>query len=434
MAQILSRISSNTLYTAVPELNGTNWNLWSEMTYMKNAGYSHILFTLCPGTVVDTPAASAPGTSAGGTTSAPRAPGGTGSTVACSSTAATDEALPHQPDSDSTTTTSATSKGDGPVVSKYDIKQWDTDNDKAMGAIKLRVNTDICQDIKGLMTARKMWRQLARDFGKASTAEVFNDFKRLLNISIPHNTHPGPALEKILTLFKKMEATEGEVKIPVMLKAMSFFLKCPSRYNNLVEKETTDTINNLGQTNFKTTIWEGKDITSSRLQANCLTAIKHKLSNPNFNQQQQQPQHQNNGRSGSGTNSQNQGNPNWKGKGKAKPYLCHGACTGKQAQGKKGQVHMAQGGISAMAHTIPSVQDVHHPFFHETEKKFDTFFPATKLAINLAHDMDIKPSASTSHTPSHTLIERLFNNIHSQSWSDGWGTNSENQKWNDWTQ
>ncbi|KAF5372197.1 hypothetical protein D9758_004919 [Tetrapyrgos nigripes] len=177
--------------------------------------------------------------------------------------------------------TTASSEEDGPTVSDMEVREWDKDNNKAMGAIKLHISSDIHQDIKGLTTARKMWRQLARDFGKASTSAVYNDFKRLLNVSIPPNAHPGPALDKIFVLFKKMEeATEGEVKIPTFLKTMVLFLKLPDPFANLVQKETMDTINNLGQTNFKNlksaiiSIWAGKDTRTSRPYANCLIANK----------------------------------------------------------------------------------------------------------------------------------------------------------------
>ncbi|KAF5345041.1 hypothetical protein D9758_010422 [Tetrapyrgos nigripes] len=155
--------------STVPELTGPNYTLWASKSksWLQSQGIAYVLNTPHPRDIEITPAP------------APTAPAGT--TAGAAAGGATEEASPTQ------FTTAATSS----------TADWDKDNDKAMGVIKLCVSQAIGMKLEDITTAKRMWGTLKDLYGKPGAAEIFQNFKRAMNVEIPRNAHPGAAIDLI---------------------------------------------------------------------------------------------------------------------------------------------------------------------------------------------------------------------------------------------
>ena len=71
---------------------------------------------------------------------------------------------------------------------------WVQDNLKAMGNIRLRVSPSIVPRIRDKTTALEMWDTSTAEYGKPGVSAAFLEFKAMLEVSIPPNAHPGPAM------------------------------------------------------------------------------------------------------------------------------------------------------------------------------------------------------------------------------------------------
>jgi oligoendopeptidase F len=133
---------SSALLNIVPVLNGTNWLSWAESmdAYVMSEGCHRVLTTQHP--------------------SIPAAVTGTAGDIT------------NQEDIDK-----ATEKQE----------DWDKDDERVMGYIRLRVSPDVAQLIKGKNSAKQMWDSLKEGHSRQTLANAYVEFKGILDTRIPED-------------------------------------------------------------------------------------------------------------------------------------------------------------------------------------------------------------------------------------------------------
>jgi oligoendopeptidase F len=143
---------SSALLNIVLVLNGTNWQSWSESmdAYVMSEGRRRVLTAQCPSIPV--------------------------------AVTGTDGDITNQDDIDK-----ATEKQE----------DWDKDDERVMGYIRLRVSPDVAQLIKSKNSAKQMWDSLKEGHSRQTLANAYVEFKGILDTRIPEDQSPGPTLAKI---------------------------------------------------------------------------------------------------------------------------------------------------------------------------------------------------------------------------------------------
>ena len=80
---------------------------------------------------------------------------------------------------------------------RAEILEWIQMQSKAMGSIRLRLSVEVAQLVRTKTTAKSIWNTLYGLYGGTSTMGAFAFFKAAINVRIPANEHPGPAIAKI---------------------------------------------------------------------------------------------------------------------------------------------------------------------------------------------------------------------------------------------
>ncbi|KAF5372517.1 hypothetical protein D9758_005269 [Tetrapyrgos nigripes] len=221
---ILKMSSRSSFMSTVPELTGPNYTVFASMSksWLQSQGIAYVLKTPRPGhieIVSTTPPPAAPaGTTAGATTSA------------AASEAGSEIQVPPP-------NTRFIAADDGSTA------DWDRDNDKAMGVIKLHVTQAIGAKLEDIETAKEMWNTLKTLYGKPGAAEIFQNFKRAMNIESPGSAHPGAAIDLIKMYLTRINNAGEKTQIPMYLQYMIVINKLPADiYSYNISQETKDDV------------------------------------------------------------------------------------------------------------------------------------------------------------------------------------------------
>jgi hypothetical protein len=90
--------------------------------------------------------------------------------------------------------------------------RWNSIDNKAIGAITLRITASLRHYHGTNDTSRTFWNNLQTAFGTASMPAVYADFKQVLNIKLSGG-NPIPDLERMATLFGRLGA--NSLTLPV---------------------------------------------------------------------------------------------------------------------------------------------------------------------------------------------------------------------------
>ncbi|KAF5365339.1 hypothetical protein D9758_005490 [Tetrapyrgos nigripes] len=307
MAAITFEMSSGSSFmSTVPELTGPNYTLWASKSksWLQSQGIAYVLNTLKPGEIQivgSTSPVPAPPAAPAGTT------GGTTAAAAAAAATTDDESDAGSPSPHFIAAASGS------------VADWEKDNDKAMGVIKLRVTQAIGAKIENITTARVMWDTLKELYGTPGAAEVFQNFKRAMNVEIPRNAHPGAAIDLIKMYLTRITNAGTNTEIPMYLQYMIVINKLPPDiYAYIIARITQDDIDNFENETLDSlcthvvNTWEargGKKAQSAN--ATKITAIKRKGKPPVFEEQQQRHKSGSSAWRGKG-----RGRGNWRGRGK----------------------------------------------------------------------------------------------------------------------
>ncbi|KAF5351431.1 hypothetical protein D9758_013528 [Tetrapyrgos nigripes] len=357
--------------STVPELTGPNYTLWASKSksWLQSQGIAYVLHTLKPGEIQivgsSSPAPTAPAAPAGTTG------GTTGAAAATGATASDDEG----------------SDAGSPsphfiAAASGSIADWEKDNDKAMGVIKLRVAQAIGVKIENITTTRVMWDTLKNLYGTPGAAEIFQNFKRAMNVEIPRNAHPSQAIDLIKMYLTRISDAGANTEIPMYLQYMIVINKLPPDiYAYIIARITQDDVDDFENETLDSlrthvvNTWEARGGKKSQsANATKITAIKRKGKPPVFEEQQQQ-RHKG---GSSAWRGKGRGRGNWRGRGKR---------TGEQTRQKQQAQSMGPTKLGH-SHVIHAVK-----FFKETPTITVTE-PSTKdNAFKTARENGLKPTA-----------------------------------------
>lgn len=189
-----------------------------------------------------------------------------------------------------------------PTTPAEKVEEWEEADLKAQGNLLLRLAPSINTAVTGKSTAKEIWDYLKDTYGKPGVPIVYQDFRAAMALSIPSDTNPIPALDKLEAHFQRLETNKFSVDEHV--KGMILMAKLPAAMDNTVQvylsglKPSTGktAIENISLADVRSAVvlqWEQRQGRHSgqRANANKLSAVKRKGPDPSF-RQQQRPQGQ----------------------------------------------------------------------------------------------------------------------------------------------
>lgn len=190
------------------------------------------------------------------------------------------------------------------------IAKWDEDDNKAIGSIRLRLEPSIGTNMRSHRTAKELWEALKTSYGTPGVSTIFLDLKTALDLSIPFNSSPIPALDKFQASFERLK--DNGVDVPTSVIALIMMWKIPPGMETVAHLHAqTEKVSNLDVASIRASIihsWEHRNGHKKSVPQNDvrkLSAVKRKSPDPKFKQQQQRPSGgssaQNDGKGGSST-------------------------------------------------------------------------------------------------------------------------------------
>ncbi|KIL55753.1 hypothetical protein M378DRAFT_17660 [Amanita muscaria Koide BX008] len=129
------------------------------------------------------------------------------------------------------------------IEAKYkDHKEWDEDDDKALGVIALKMNQDLWHYLGD--TAKETLTALTVAYGTPSAAGIFVDFQSLIHWKMSNSEDPSIQINKLQTIIDHLNS--NEVKLPASVLAMTVLAALPSSWDGLASTIlATTTLTNL---------------------------------------------------------------------------------------------------------------------------------------------------------------------------------------------
>ncbi|KIJ67412.1 hypothetical protein HYDPIDRAFT_25866 [Hydnomerulius pinastri MD-312] len=278
-----------------------------------------------------------------------------------------------------------------------DVSAWDADNATATGNIRLRLAPAVRVKASGATSASDLFSALKAEYGKPGIAATYAEFKSLLDITIPSNSHPGPAMDKVQAHFARLKDAKFEISGKV--QAMILMAKLPPTMEVIAQMMNQSSCDDkelekisIGEIYRSAVLsWEQKDSRPRRnAEANKLSAVKRKQPDPKFQNQQQHPQNE---------GSSQKKEPEGKGKTRRGKRAGKG---GHQSQPQQQQhhdhSHFAQRDdfhFSNVIHTsgpVPTVDPRLAACKTASLQLGPPAWPITKQAIDLARRIGVEPS------------------------------------------
>jgi len=109
---------------------------------------------------------------------------------------------------------------------------WNSIDNKAIGAITLRITASLRHYHGTNDTSRTFWTNLKTAFGTASMPAVYADFKQVINIKLTGG-NPIPDLERMAMLFRRL--TTNSLTLPDNLQALLLLASLPPKWDLIVQ-------------------------------------------------------------------------------------------------------------------------------------------------------------------------------------------------------
>ena len=78
-----------------------------------------------------------------------------------------------------------------------------------------------------------MWDTLETRYGKPGLLGIYTEFKRALDVQIPANTNPAPAMAKLRAHFNKLD--EHDVGLSAFIQCALLVSKLPPMYDLIIQ-------------------------------------------------------------------------------------------------------------------------------------------------------------------------------------------------------
>jgi len=174
------------------------------------------------------------------------------------------------------------------------VEKWQKTAYKAVGNIRLRLDPNIQYKYRAELDPMKLWDNLENDYGKVGITSIYLEFKKVLDVRIPDNSDPTPALDKIISHFGRL--AEAQVELPEHLQALITMAKVPPYGEHLAQLMCQEgDINKIMMESVRRPmilVWQQKNSkhpqNPNQNQAKKISAVKHGPNEPSFQQQQQE--------------------------------------------------------------------------------------------------------------------------------------------------
>ena len=178
------------------------------------------------------------------------------------------------------------------------VDGWNENATAARGSIRLRVDDSIGTAIDSKTTAKEVWDYLKDTYGKPGIPIVYQDFRAAMGVTIPSDSNPIPAMDKLRAHFQTLET--NQFTVAEHIKGMILLSKLPSAMDpiiqvytsGLVPTATTPAVRLVTFDDVRNRVimyWEqrqGRHQQKPRDSANKISAVKRKPQDPTFRQQQ----------------------------------------------------------------------------------------------------------------------------------------------------
>ena len=172
----------------------------------------------------------------------------------------------------------------------------------ARGNIVLRLSPAIQQGVEDAATTQDVWHRLEVGYGSPSATTVYKDLKEAISIHIHSNSHPAPQIDKMSAAFARLYnvsvgtgANVQRLGIVDQHQALILMAALPQKWEHLIPiicqghdlndfniKIVRDVL--IAQYENETNRGQHKEHKAN--QANKLSAVKRKRSDPSFSKKQ----------------------------------------------------------------------------------------------------------------------------------------------------
>ena len=129
---------------------------------------------------------------------------------------------------------SADVKGDKLKSYEDKLDKFEEADSKAKGSIKLCLHQTIASQIKAEKTAKEIWDKLADTYGKPGPSMAYVELKKAINVLIPENADPTPAVNTMMTHFTWLK--EMKFEVPANIQCLILLARLPSSMDYIVQK------------------------------------------------------------------------------------------------------------------------------------------------------------------------------------------------------
>ena len=172
-----------------------------------------------------------------------------------------------------------------------DFKQWNTADNKAIGAITLRIAANLRHHRATGQTSRTFWSNLKTAFGSTSMSAIYADYKQVIGLRLSGG-NPVPEMERMAELFGRLAA--NNFTIPDALQGLTLLAAIPAKWDSVAQlfMQRSNLASALTFANVRETITQEyeRSVRPIDRSAHKLSAVKRKGPDPAYRPQQQQQQ------------------------------------------------------------------------------------------------------------------------------------------------
>jgi len=169
---------------------------------------------------------------------------------------------------------------------EYDA--WNLADNKALGAITLRLAPQLRHYQTANITARAIWTNLERAFGALSMSAIFADFRIVMGSKLSGG-NPVPEIERIAELYEHLAL--NNFPIADSLQGLMLLAALPNKWDSIAQlfMQRLNLAQVLTFSNVRAAIIQEYECSHRPVNrsANKLSAVKRKDPNPHYHQPQQ---------------------------------------------------------------------------------------------------------------------------------------------------
>jgi len=296
-----------------------------------------------------------------------------------------------------------TGSGDTATTTPADpvlLKAWMKDDQMAMGHITIHLTATIRELVSSKETSKDIWDILKTQYSKQGTSAIYADFKMIMDLTIPANNHPGPAIDKMIAAFDRLQT--NKVEVSDKLQALMIMSKIPPAMTMITQLSAAAALKELSFQGIAEKIlldWQRRSSEKNKSSAPApsaqkISSVKRKNPDPNFKDQQQQSASQGNSAQdqqggGKGRRGKRAGRGRGKGKGQGNDHHAHLLASSVVIPTR---IVDSPSKVDPRPSLSPNVTGMSSSDPSDLGGYVDSGYATTKAAFGLAHDLNVRTS------------------------------------------